>query len=255
MNWCVFSKWVWLKMQRLAIFGGTFNPPHVGHLKIAEAAEKQYALDQVLWVPSYASPHRVSTPLPDFSHRVAMVNRAIAPYPRFKVSAIEQYLPSPSYAVDMFEALQSRYPEAQWFYIIGLDAFQRLPLWHRHADLIPRCTWLIAPRIAPAVPSHHAAPTEALHLNQIEATQLQVDSPEKQPAVVQAREMAEQVSQYLSTEGVTICWQLLNVPFLLVSSSLIRQRWGDRLPIDTFVPPTVLEYLQTHKLYIHNHKA
>lgn len=130
---------------RVAIFGGSFNPIHWGHLLIAEAARDQFQLDRVLWVPSYAPPHKAPVLLP-FSHRLEMVRRAIADHHHFTVSDIESQRAGPSYAIDTLANLQAEQPEAQWYWIVGWDAFQSLSRWQGFEALVKRCSWLVAPR-------------------------------------------------------------------------------------------------------------
>lgn len=132
--------------QKLAIFGGTFNPVHCGHLLMAEAALDQFSLDQVIWVPTYQPSYKATIDLLPFLHRTEMVKRAIASHPQFSLSTIEQNQPTPSYAINTFIGLQAIYPCSEWSWIIGLDAFRSLLYWHRHQELIAQCRWLVAPR-------------------------------------------------------------------------------------------------------------
>jgi nicotinate-nucleotide adenylyltransferase len=127
-------------MQKIAIFGGTFNPVHNGHLAIAATALRQKALDQVLWVPS--QPHYKQGEIPDFTHRRELIQRAIAPYPQFALTT----LPEQRFAIDTLLTLQAQISDSKWFWIVGFDAFRLLPRWHRSTELIPRCDWLVAPR-------------------------------------------------------------------------------------------------------------
>jgi len=206
-------------MQRRAILGGTFNPPHMGHLEIASTALEQAALQQVIWVPAGCPPHRALDSLPEHHHRLEMIRRAIAPYPAFSLSTIECDRPSASYAIYTLGELQRQYPTSQWYWIIGLDAFRTLPRWYRRLELIPSCTWLVAPRAIEAV----------------------ID-----PAFTS---LCQQVTQQLISQQIEIQWQLLEMPLVAVSSSLIRQRYGDRHPIHPLVPTAVQDYIQQHQLY------
>ncbi|HIK40018.1 nicotinate (nicotinamide) nucleotide adenylyltransferase [Thermoleptolyngbya sp. M55_K2018_002] len=149
-------------MQRLGIFGGTFNPPHFGHLHIAESALRQAQLDRVLWVPAAVPPHRQGQDLVAIAHRLELVKRAIAPHPSFALCCVDPKTAGDrSYAIDLLHQLETQYytqyisndhgieaADNQWFWIIGQDAFATLPRWYRRRELIPRCTWLVAPRRA-----------------------------------------------------------------------------------------------------------
>lgn len=140
--------------QRIAILGGTFNPVHWGHLQLATQAHRQVPLDQVIWVPAGHPPHKPQdTTLAPFAQRVAMVERAIAPYPAFTVSTVEQTLPEPSYAIATLQHLQAQSPTAAWYWILGQDSFLSLPQWRDFPALAAACTWLVAPRIGVPPPT------------------------------------------------------------------------------------------------------
>lgn len=126
-------------LPRRAIFGGTFNPVHYAHLDIARAAQQQFHLDEIIWVPTIA-PH-YKTEVAALEHRLAMVKQAIAPYPQFTAAGL-----SARFAIEIFTTLQVQKPNTRWFWLIGLDAFTTLPRWVDRDQLAPVCEWLIAPR-------------------------------------------------------------------------------------------------------------
>lgn len=146
-------------MQRLAIFGGTFNPIHWGHLLLAETALNQCAIDRVLWVPSRLPPHKPGSLL-DFEQRLELIKRAIADHPAFSVSDIEATRSGYSYAIATLTDLQTQYSDAQWYWIIGADAFETLSQWRNSQDLIKQCIWLIAPRASTNQPLKTALPSQ-----------------------------------------------------------------------------------------------
>ncbi|MGG6293480.1 nicotinate (nicotinamide) nucleotide adenylyltransferase [Leptolyngbya sp. AN02str] len=203
----------------LAILGGTFNPPHVGHLHMAEAALGWGAIEQVIWVPNDVPPHRRGEVVLPFHHRYAMVERAIAPYPQFTVSRVDGDRAGPSYASDTLAALQQQYPQRQWAWIIGLDAFQSLVRWHDRQWLIPQCIWLVVPRR------------------------------QRQTAAAGVAAIACTVAQQLQQEGIALRWQRLEMPQVEVSSSQIRQLCRDRQSIRGLVPDAVVQYIADHALY------
>ncbi len=265
-------------MQRRAILGGTFNPPHLGHLAVAAVALDQAALHQVIWVPAGQPPHRTIDPLTKLPHRLEMLRLAIAPYPAFSLSTVDCDRASPSYAVHTLLKLQRQYPASHWYWIIGLDAFQTLPRWYRRLELIPQCTWLVAPR--PINPSQaksaqpgqlthpqpgqlpHNAQADPLTLasrdlqNNLEGSNPTVVSTVSTQAVVyspvsenSSHVCCQQVVQQLASQQIEIQWQLLDMPPLNISSSLIRQQLGDRRSISTLVPAAVEAYIRQHQLY------
>lgn len=219
-------------MQRFGILGGTFNPVHQGHMVMAEAALAQAHLDCILWVPAYAPPHRDPATLLDFNQRLAMVQLAIAHQPRYAVSTLEREHHGPSYAVNTLHQLQHDYPHRHWHWIIGLDAFQALPKWYKHTELIAECDWLIAPR--------HA-------LSSIPLPELdRYRNPDRNPA---DRDRCEQVVQHLAGEGTLLRWRLLQMPNIDISSSQIRQYRRDRRSIAGLVPAAVNTYIISNGLY------
>lgn len=205
------------------IFGGTFNPPHWGHIHIAQAALEQASLQQVLWIPAYRPPHRTTHPILAFEQRLAMVNRAIASYPQFQASDIERTSSTKSFAIHTLEQLQATYPAVAWHWILGLDTFCTLPRWYQSDRLVPRCTWLIAPRSQPTSPPAEATTETLEHIQ------------------AQAANWAE--------KGIALRWQLLDMLPISISSSQIRQRARDRQSIDSLVPASVKTYILHNQVY------
>lgn len=123
--------------ERLGIFGGTFDPPHLGHLILAETAADCLALGQVLFVPAADPPHkRASAIRAAAEHRLAMTALAIADNPRFALSRVDMDRPGPHYTVDMLHLLREQYPAAELFLLLGSDSLRDLPAWSRPAELI-----------------------------------------------------------------------------------------------------------------------
>jgi nicotinate-nucleotide adenylyltransferase len=203
-------------MQQIAIFGGTFDPIHWGHLLIAETALHQVALDQVVWMPSLNPPHKQPA---DFDHRVEMLQRAVGDHPAFSVSLVELNRSGKSYAINSLIDLSAFYPNTHWYWIVGLDTFQTLPRWYRGQELAQMCDWLIAPRLLGG------------------------------ETIAQSELICKQVEQQLRNQSATIQWQFLNIPLVGVSSSLIRQFVRERQSIRYLVPESVRSYITDHRLY------
>lgn len=122
---------------RIGLFGGTFDPPHVGHLILAETAADSLALDCVLFVPAGDPPHKAASDVrASAAHRAAMVERAIADNPRFGLCRADLDRPGPHYTVDMLRVVKADYPGAELFFLIGGDSLRDLPAWSRPAELI-----------------------------------------------------------------------------------------------------------------------
>ncbi len=206
-------------MGKIAIFGGTFNPVHWGHLLIAEAAVSQFSLDRVLWVPTYRPPHK-SQALAEFHHRLAMVQQAIADNPRFVVDDLESRRSGLSYAIDTFQVLQALQPQGEWYWIIGQDAFQSLPQWRGIEQLAAHCTWLVAPRpqdLTPTLP--RCPPIDPLPLLEI------VDRTGR------------------------LRYHAIEIPTVDLSSSLIRHACEQGKSIRDLVPDGVHHYIQHQQLF------
>ena len=123
--------------QRLGIFGGTFDPPHLGHLILAETAADSLNLATVLFVPAGIPPHKAASDLrAPAHHRLAMVERAITDNARFAVSRVDIDRPGPHYSVDMLRLLRKDFPDSEFFFLIGGDSLRDLPTWSRPNELL-----------------------------------------------------------------------------------------------------------------------
>lgn len=131
--------------RRVGVMGGSFDPVHVAHVALAEAALRHLALDEVRWIPVGQAwqKARALAPGPD---RLAMVQAAIAHEPRFVLDDCEIRRAGPSYTIDTVRALQAQQPGAQWVLIIGQDQYANLPTWHGWEELLARLTLAVACR-------------------------------------------------------------------------------------------------------------
>ncbi|HLA64868.1 MAG TPA: adenylyltransferase/cytidyltransferase family protein, partial [Rhodothermales bacterium] len=111
------------RAERLGLFGGSFNPPHVAHLAVAEAAAEAAGLDRVVWMPAATPPHkRTSADLADAGHRLAMTRLAVRGNARFLVSDLELTRGGVSYTVDTLRALHAAHPGTEWALVLGGDS-------------------------------------------------------------------------------------------------------------------------------------
>ena len=122
--------------QRIGIFGGTFDPPHVGHLIIAEQAVGQLRLDKLIFIPAFLPPHKRKGGQANPLQRLRMVRSAIKNYPKFAVSAMEIRRGGISYTIDTLRELQRRYPLARFYLIVGGDNFATLKSWKSVGDIL-----------------------------------------------------------------------------------------------------------------------
>lgn len=121
--------------MRIGIFGGTFDPIHMGHLLVAEQAREAADLDEVWFIPNAEPPHKAA-PVSATHHRERMVELAIADHPRFRLSRVELDRPGPSYTVDTVRDLKKAHPQAHFFLIVGADMMNDLPRWYKIEEIM-----------------------------------------------------------------------------------------------------------------------
>lgn len=120
---------------KIALYGGTFDPVHTGHLILARTALETLGLDRVLLIPNTISPHKLARQPTPPEVRLAMLEAAVADEPGLSVSPVELERGGPSFAIDTVQHLREREPEAEIFYLIGADNLSALDTWHRIAEL------------------------------------------------------------------------------------------------------------------------
>lgn len=130
----------------IGLFGGSFNPPHLGHLALARAARAQLGLAELRWLPAGQPWQKAGTPLAPADDRAAMVAALIAGEPGMVLDDIELRRAGPSYTIDTVEALAAAQPAARWWLILGQDQHARLPTWHRAPELLARVHLAVAAR-------------------------------------------------------------------------------------------------------------
>ncbi len=211
---------------QLGLFGGSFNPVHLAHLRSAEEVAEALDLDRVLFIPTANPPHKRGTALAPAKHRLAMVRRAIAGNPRFRVSTIELERRDGSYSIDTVRALQRRHPRARLWLIIGLDQYRELGTWKSYADLLAACNLVVTSRPGFACDR----------------------SPAGLPVAVRDRFCYQKATERLvHATGTQIIF--LRISDLDISASAIRERLQRGASVRYLVPPSVHRYLQDHRLY------
>lgn len=166
--------------MRVGILGGTFDPPHVGHLAVAQDAWSRIPLDRVLFVPAAVPPHKVGAVSTPAELRLEMVRAAIAGNDRFEASDIELGRSGPSYTVDTLRELTKRQPAAELFLLLGADQFRELATWRDPAAISRLATLVLIPRgegdsTAALTAARDALPEDA-RVTALEATRIDVSS-------------------------------------------------------------------------------
>lgn len=128
-----------------AVFGGTFDPIHTGHIAVANAAAERFALDEVLLIPAGNPPHKEGRTRTPFAHRLAMAQLACAPHARLRVSDMEEGS-ARSYSILTIERLKRERPEDQLLFLIGADAFSEIETWFRWREVIAQTEFLVVSR-------------------------------------------------------------------------------------------------------------
>lgn len=133
-------------MRTIGVFGGAFNPPHKGHVRLARDFAGRLSLDKVLVIPSFIPPHKSDSLLATAEDRLAMCRLAFAGDDRFEISAMEIERGGKSYTYDTLRALREEYPEAALYLIVGSDMLASFETWHRWRDILSLCTLCAARR-------------------------------------------------------------------------------------------------------------
>lgn len=133
-------------MRKIGIFGGTFDPVHLGHLILAEQAREQARLDEVWFVPAPRPPQKDGEAITRFDARVEMLSIAIAGHPAFRVSEVEKDRAGPSYTVDTLAMLHRHHPMDTFYLLLGGDSLADLPLWRDPAGIVEQATLVVMAR-------------------------------------------------------------------------------------------------------------
>ncbi|MED4969612.1 nicotinate-nucleotide adenylyltransferase [Geobacillus sp. NFOSA3] len=129
-------------MRKIGIFGGTFDPPHYGHLLMANEVLHALQLSEIWFMPNRIPPHKQHEQVTKSEDRLRMLELAIADHPRFHIETIELEREGPSYTYDTIRQLLSMHPDHEFYFIIGADMVEYLPHWYKIAELIQLVTFV-----------------------------------------------------------------------------------------------------------------
>jgi nicotinate-nucleotide adenylyltransferase len=206
-----------------ALFGGSFNPIHYGHLLLAEDVRERLGLTRVVFMPAGVPPHKPAIEIAPAADRYAMVRLAIAGHPPFEVSDLELRRTGPSYTVDTVEALGL--PPAALFLVIGSETFLDLLSWHEPQRLAALCRLVVIPRAGSAFDPDSAAARKVLR-------EIGADG-------------IARVENGVPDRGVLV----VHATSLPLSASDIRARVAAGRSLAYRVPPAVADYIAEHRLY------
>lgn len=229
--------------RRIAFFGGSFDPPHMGHIGIARAAQQALQLDSVLFTPVGNQPLKPLGATASFEDRVAMTELAIRGLPHFVISFADAPDPSgePNYTIDTLHRLEAQFPSAQLFTLVGADSFLSLGRWYRGAEIPFVAPLIVASRPGQRLEDVSAALPEGLAFDQDpQHAGPQADS---SLLVYTIRDQAGRTAPFYLMPGLEI----------EISASEIRRQAGaalDRLCAGhSLVADPVCEYIEAHGLY------
>lgn len=133
-------------MERIGLLGGTFDPPHLGHLWLAETAAQQLALDRIFFLPVGQPPHKDNAGITTPDHRLAMTRLAVDDNPKFICDTLDISRQPPHYTLTLLAALRRREPESDYWLLIGSDSLAEMPTWHQPRDILPLARLAVLPR-------------------------------------------------------------------------------------------------------------
>jgi nicotinate-nucleotide adenylyltransferase len=198
--------------MRVGVFGGTFDPPHLGHLILAAEALHQLRLDRLLWVLTQDPPHKHGRIIRPWEARFEMVRLEIVDDPSFEISRVDIDRPGPHYAVDTMGILAQQFPGAELFYLIGGDSLRDLPTWHQPRQFLQACAGLGVMR----------RPGDSINLDALENV----------------------------LPGISARVHFITTPLLEISSTDIRERIAGGRPFRYYLTPAVYQYILKTKLYL-----
>lgn len=212
-------------VKQLGIFGGSFNPVHLGHLRVAEEVCEELNLDRVMFIPTFIPPHKDPSRLVSFEHRCQMLHLALDGHPKFSVSDIEASLGGLSYTVRTLTHLRSQYPSCDFYLLVGSDAFLEIDSWWHYHELFQLASVTVMTR-----PGTSHKDLEKFIVDRIDPRYRwmpggRFDHPAWRPV------------------------RLVSVTLLDVSASKIRKLVAMNRSVRFLVPEVVREYIIYHRLY------
>jgi nicotinate-nucleotide adenylyltransferase len=212
--------------ERIAVYGGSFDPFHTGHLVPTVRAQETFKFDAVHFVPAGNPPHKLDEPLTPITHRLAMVALATLPFERFFASDDEVFVDGPTFTVDTVRRYRDRFRDADLFFLLGSDSFSQIATWERWRELVELAHLVV------------------LHRAHIWGDDLRNRVPEElRPRLVEIEPFAR------VPDPVEQTVYLLNHEPFPISATVVRSRQRKGLPIRELVPHEVFSYIEKYRLY------
>ena len=220
--------------MKIALFGGTFDPVHLGHLAMARTAADKFGLGRIYFVPADLPPHKQKRKLIDFQHRFAMLALATADDPRFVASLLDAHTGQPNYSIDTVRRLKSTLKKNdKLYFLIGIDAFKDIATWRQPEELLAEVEFIVVSR-----PGYSLADVGRALPESLRPTDLMMRAMRRQ-----------QTDGTIALMGATI--HLLGEVREKVSSTQIRTAASKSVKqLSRYVPPLVAEYIKKEHLYV-----
>lgn len=223
------------KNLRIGIFGGTFDPIHLGHIHLALQAKTQFCLDKVIFIPTHTSPPKEKQPVTAAFHRLAMLTLALEEYSDCSISMVEINRKGISYTIDTLESLLKTFVDSELFLIIGADSFLELNTWKDYRRLTSLCNILVGNRPGFPIPNPKIELKNAL-------------GKENNPY----RSIPSNNSEFLHQESNhKLCF--FQIPPHDIASRKIRVGDITSSPTKKILPPHVDQYIIMNQLYKERH--
>lgn len=216
-----------MREEYITLLGGSFNPPHIGHVRIAMEVCEALEPDRTFFVPAATPPHKAGHNLLPFDFRVSLLRAALQPFPRMEVCTVEGERFGPSYTVDTLHALGLAYPRARFGFILGGEDFSLLPTWH---------AWQTLPELADLI---------VLPRGEVDAQGFEDTVRTLWPEAAPGPSPAPGGRAFRLAAGGRLLY--LPQPRLEISSSLVRARFMREKSLDFLVPPSVQQTLLEHR--------
>ncbi len=220
-------------MKRIALYGGTFDPVHVGHIAVAKGLLKLFALDQVLFIPAHVAPHKREVGVTPAIQRYAMLILATQQDERLSVSTIELDAPERPYTVETLARLQSELGrEARLFFVMGADSWTEITTWREWERVLTLTDQIVVTRPGYALSAEHVTP--AIRQRIVDLRGLDRDR------------IRGEVDR---SDGLKI--YVTDEVFMDVSATAVRSlvKEGRDAGLDSLVPPPVAEFIRKYRLY------
>lgn len=252
--------------RRIGIYGGTFDPVHIGHLKVAEAISSAFKLESILFVPAFTPPHKRKRMIGSPFHRMSMLALATTDSPKLFISTVELDAPSRPYTIETLKRLQIELEPARLFFIMGADSFKDVTSWREHEALLSGYDIIVATRPGYRGDADYeglikgkenaGSPTLAPQLKKliIDLRGGLLPTMATNEFTKEDKEVKEDIEQEkIEEEKIEISESsriyLTDYVSIDVSATGIREAVEQGRSIDDLVPPPVAAYIEKYRLY------